>query len=616
MKVDLIELDNLSSYINETIRFDDYNIVIGPNGSGKTNLIRILKFISYYGFYDKTPRNPTHISLMDLELPDDMRFDKDKPSSITITFSLNEEEIRLLLQLLKRTDLAKQSFVHINPFKLTIYWKKTSNEMERATFIALQCGQQFILWNETSYGDNLCFINDKFKKLDIKIDRVHNLISYLDNKQSLTVEELNNFLTKFNFGIHDILNKYDLESYKFDLSNFSSFNLLDKKIVLNMDYQRLDYNSTTPVRYVAEILDYCNINRKGNQSLLSNISLWNLLSFFFNTNITYLNENRYTINEIAEKLYFYSKRIDFNWIYEYVNDGFKKLFPNVEFKVLSEEIYDHSNKKIEVPYILINETVGFKKNFRLEKSASGYYEALSIFTSIASQTDKIIILDEPALHLHPIKIKFLGRYLMQIPRTQIIIITHSPFFVEVGIFSLGRNLIYIRKNVASSKVFNKPIKFNPKLTSFNFKPDIFFSKFNIILEGAGDAAVFSAISDVNHSILEKNDIYIVDSGGKGGVKKYRDLFRFYDVNYHAIADIDYEYETDNKITLLQGKLEDELKKLGWTQQIDTSANPEKVYIFIFNLMQDSDGKNKIGNSIFGKIINQALTQLEIKSLFP
>ena len=66
-----------------------------------------------------------------------------------------------------------------------------------------------------------------------------------------------------------------------------------------MDYQRLDYNSTTPVRYVAEILDYCNINRKGNQSLLSNISLWNLLSFFFNTNITYLNENRYTINEIV-----------------------------------------------------------------------------------------------------------------------------------------------------------------------------------------------------------------------------------------------------------------------------------------------------------------------------
>jgi AAA15 family ATPase/GTPase len=66
MKIDLVEVDNLLYYINEKIRFDDYNLVIGPNGSGKTNLIRILKFISNYRIDDSKPKD---ISLINLELP-------------------------------------------------------------------------------------------------------------------------------------------------------------------------------------------------------------------------------------------------------------------------------------------------------------------------------------------------------------------------------------------------------------------------------------------------------------------------------------------------------------------------------------------------------------------
>lgn len=66
MKIDLVEIDNLLSYINEKIRFDDYNLVIGPNGSGKTNLIRILKFFSNYRIDDSKLKD---ISLINLELP-------------------------------------------------------------------------------------------------------------------------------------------------------------------------------------------------------------------------------------------------------------------------------------------------------------------------------------------------------------------------------------------------------------------------------------------------------------------------------------------------------------------------------------------------------------------
>ena len=57
----------------------------------------------------------------------------------------------------------------------------------------------------------------------------------------------------------------------------------------------------------------------------------------------------------------------------------------------------------------------------------------------------VIFLDEPALHLHPTKIKYFGRTLMGMSEKQVIVITHSPYFVELSLFSTGRNLVSVRK---------------------------------------------------------------------------------------------------------------------------------------------------------------------------
>lgn len=57
----------------------------------------------------------------------------------------------------------------------------------------------------------------------------------------------------------------------------------------------------------------------------------------------------------------------------------------------------------------------------------------------------VIFLDVPALHLHPTKIEYFGRKLMGMSEKQIIVITHSPYFVELSLFSNGRNLVSVRK---------------------------------------------------------------------------------------------------------------------------------------------------------------------------
>jgi predicted ATPase len=102
-----------------------------------------------------------------------------------------------------------------------------------------------------------------------------------------------------------------------------------------------------------------------------------------------------------------------------------------------------------------------EREFDLSRSSSGYFEVLHILSQIGTTEDDVLIIDEPTPHLRPLKIKYLGITLSDLELSkrnrQLIIITHSPFFVDTALFSKGRNLVYIRKHKnGSSNVISKP----------------------------------------------------------------------------------------------------------------------------------------------------------------
>ena len=43
MKLKSTAIENLRSFENSEFNFEEYNAIVGPNNSGKTNLLRILK---------------------------------------------------------------------------------------------------------------------------------------------------------------------------------------------------------------------------------------------------------------------------------------------------------------------------------------------------------------------------------------------------------------------------------------------------------------------------------------------------------------------------------------------------------------------------------------------
>jgi AAA15 family ATPase/GTPase len=46
MKIKSIQIKNLYSYKDASFSFGNYNVIVGRNASGKTNLIRILKLLT------------------------------------------------------------------------------------------------------------------------------------------------------------------------------------------------------------------------------------------------------------------------------------------------------------------------------------------------------------------------------------------------------------------------------------------------------------------------------------------------------------------------------------------------------------------------------------------
>ena len=96
-------------------------------------------------------------------------------------------------------------------------------------------------------------------------------------------------------------------------------------------------------------------------------------------------------------------------------------------KIVSSE-GSNPNKK---NYIQITESTDNESpDFTLDDTASGYFETIGIFTALVIGSGNVIFLDEPALHLHPTKIKYFGRTLMGMSKKQVIVITHSHILLN------------------------------------------------------------------------------------------------------------------------------------------------------------------------------------------
>jgi len=464
------------------VNLEDTNIIAGPNASGKTNLIRLLKFLSTYTFISQSD-DKAETSLEKLALHKSDKLNSELGSKISIKFILTSAESKLFAQILSRKSVKIKTTLTL---ELEITWSNTPNYEQTPTHISLKIDDLILIWTDLK------------KTYFIKLDPIaSNFLSDIENLFSLPTDH---FARDPIYEIPKLFINY-FETGRFDIRN-SKF---------EMNRSVLSYKRSDPENYVAEVFEYCGIDYQSQNELAISFGLWNFLPYIFYKNLNFLSETRIPLDNLADKLFILEKG-QFNDLFDKIRNGFEYIFPATSFKILLDYTKDRK------PFIQISERhVDRVFLSNIETSASGYYEIVSIFYSLYYSESSILILDEPALHLHPIKIKLLSRFLNLNLHKQIILVTHSPYFVNDGVFNPPSSLFYFKKKNGKTLITNRVNEYALKPHTFN--SDIFFSNGIIMVEGPSDASVFFAISDHFSALLERMDVYIFNCKGKGGNKE-------------------------------------------------------------------------------------------------
>ena len=510
MRIDAVTVENLLSFDKSTFNFKKYNVIVGPNDSGKTNLLRILGIAATQKSWPHSP------------VKNETKHTPWRRSQVALTVEATDIETRMILQMLLEMDItSKHAFKSWKNFTIVITWDD-DHHSDAQIFIHFQNGTLVLLVSSYRYISH--YEHGLEKLCEMGYDKVLRMM----NEQpdiSLDRKDVAGKLALASNPADFFINEYAGACAKWGEMHLSRYAEYHSKL---LDYMH-NTDQSTPIRVQFDDLIY---------KIMQN-------------NFVQIVEIHPPINAVAKNLL--DLKVQNETGYKFLQSRFEQIFPNTEIRV--EKSLDAKE-----PTVWISEN---NKTFDLGNSASGYVEAVHILYSIANKVDCIIFLDEPEIHFHPVRIRGIRQMLMQVAEDagiQIIVITHSPEFIDKKFFipNIESALAVVTKGGGRSVVAS-PKGVGVKIKYHLIDPVMFFSNAVFLVEGQSDKAVIHAISDHFGGMFDKHGIAVVACGGYGGVKSIVKLPQIYSIKYYGLADT--QYTEDDDIVKLEDDLEHELRKI-------------------------------------------------------
>ena len=600
MLINSIKISNLYSFDDTTIFLGKYNVITGPNGVGKSNLLRILKRL----IHDQG--NGFSVSYIE----DYEKFNKKNHSWIKISISFSSKESELISKLIFGKDINNLCMT----IDLIILWQDSHNLRQKIKTMCI-LHNKLVIWNDCQ-ADKIGFL-DKNKNLSVDLFNILENFTQRPDNLRINNKSFNSILTNNQF-INLLLSKPSkIDQYLLDQSiDFQGYFDLFRR-----DNKQIDQ----------DIFDYCDISYSGN------VNLWVLLVKIMSKNFIFLEEFRPSIETLKTKINEKKSTSPIQYMKDLQRD-FSNIFPDYTFEIQGDDPINFIVGKIDNKGLIIKEQA-----FKLENSASGFIDVLYMLNELQSDNERIVILDEPALHLHPIKQRHFWQTLIERTNNQVIIITHSPYLVNLSLFQGNNKLINIQMKNGKSKIFpTKANQISPiTLKDYNFRPEIFFSRCNILVEGPGDQAAIAAISDTLDHIFEKYSIQLINVGGKDVLEAYVPILKEYDIPHIALTDYDYNCDDEKKIpkqrdqtndfVILEQRLEEELYKFDNSINIMKNFDPSNPCntnkcnqpksirpITAYNIIKKamSNNRKKVKESILGELVTNSLLKSEVDADVP
>ena len=578
MHIKKIRIKNLLSYKDATFNFDKYNVIVGTNNSGKTNLIRILEKI--IGNDD----------LSFIGLNQDLKFDKRLPTEIALTLEFTNDEMKMVFQSIFGSEIKQTSFPdELRNIDIVINWEDTVKEEPYPNFISyhLQNGLTIISQGDKNIvlDSHLVFQNDeKYQKMIDKYKH-QNYNQFVKNIPSV-YQLLENNAIGTDIKLFEACAKGEsLEPYfRTDRDNFTRVRLA------------IEYNNDQPTTAGAEVAGYLDLDKRSTHRIK--------LSYLINMIIT---KNFVTIKEIYPS---YAELVDrlvelrniYYTDYEELQKVFRDLTNGIQLRVAKRTPQGQTSG---TEFILLEDN---HKMYSLQESASGHYALIHILHSILNKPDCFIVIDEPEVHFHPILITQLNESLNKLAlerNNQIVIISHSPKFVNYDLIDSAQysRLISVIRTNDFSEVSSSSASFQPALKRHLFNPEVFFGKCSMIVEGSDDYFAMKAISDYHNGLFEKYNITLTHCWGLGNVPAMIEIHNEFKIPFLAMVDSDYTSSMDNVVKLPQ-RLEEEYQKLGWSG----SKVKDNAYPFMEELLKN-DGLDKLKQTTLWSVFKQIITKV-------
>jgi len=579
MKIRKIQIENLLSFDSITIIFDEkLTVILGPNNSGKTNLVRILKWILWkiqkpvdWGgpeFYIteliRDPEKQFYSTKIDVALDDEeleilrlffavyakQNFDMpqldffgiDKNASVKLNEFKNafkqifSENAQKLAEIFKNLTIViePESIKWTPEFKVIVkhellgeiqishsyMWSQRRSPMYnlfREFFILLREKPETKLVNNLSSLDVLNLINAficgkilELPKLEIN---VINLLQEILSKGAIITPRVNisEERDKDLIALTQKLKKLWPEvssGYSFDLLRIL-LEIFAWKLAILEEFRPQMRESTSIVQLAKTI-------KKNPKIILRNslpLFLYKLLRSVNQQDLTMLRKITDMFCELLK---------------EYEFEGFHLITTlervnSIEPDTTASDIKEH-----------IGILVKWRNRWLpLEFVGAGIFETL-VLLSLANSVHKgVLILDEPALHLHPSLQTRLISMLHRKTNNQLIVITHSPYML---LPELAGNIIrfWMEKDTTGVVILQPSNKIKELLVRDDDLRRALFSRFVIVAEGVDEYLIAKIL--IGH---KTNDISVVLGGGSM-LKRYCEILNDFKVSYIIFCDGDME----------------------------------------------------------------------------
>lgn len=593
-------IDTLPDEKNESISFSNINVIVGPNDSGKSNIFRAIKLLI------DNLKSSSAIANSDV-------FSNEAAPTLEAEFMLSDREAEILLD-----------FFGVYTIPHPVYQTIVYRFKNRKTLLnSIKQLSIKIRWQPTNYDSLYPNLTFYFKEIDVKIHTNNPAVQAIASKESpfknlypteKFSEFLDNLVSSDESERQSAVSMWDAKDYAFPIdpinlnnvgnpakdrahieSLFSFAGLTDRNASFSFPYLLgailsrtflFSAGGTIFYRKKSLIEQAQNVERTLEQEMRDYVRNpapldpdgWNLAEYLFNLKNSADSQER--------------KR------FRFIQETFTKLFPRLSFDAIYQTpkmVYQPLNvdRDFRYPSIILCDSRN-SKQFSLDKVGAGISESLFLLTASLGVSDSVVLLDEPAVNLHPAQMKTLLQMLCNAPN-QLLIITHSPLLLRNLLFDKGATVLYVRRPDGKSLVRTldpKQMWSDVQLykSSYLIDPRIFFAQHILLCEGESDKYFFEATAEAFDLNPDTYEDIIIDAGSKDSLPRYKRILELLAIPYVVVADSD-----KNDVETLQERAESYGSEKDY-KVIDSRefANGLTTKVFFFDgnverFMQTQDG---------------------------